>query len=122
MERIVDVEFLGQRNSTTGFKILKRFKGLRGTRFDPFGWTEERKLERRIRDQYIDNVDRLLVDLSSKNLDLAVTIAEIPDGIRGYGHVKEAAIALAAEKEAELWQHWPNGTLPKSRTTLIAAE
>ncbi|MEO1552530.1 MAG: DUF6537 domain-containing protein [Pseudomonadota bacterium] len=106
----------------TGFKILKRFKWLRGTRFDPFGWTVERKLERKIRDQYFDTVDRLLADLSAKNLDLAVAIAEIPDDIRGYGHIKEAAIAFAAEKEAELWQHWPNGTLPKSRTTLIAAE
>ncbi len=105
----------------TGFKILKRFKWLRGTRFDPFGWTEERKLERKIRDQYIDNVDRLLADLTEKNLDLAVAIAEIPDDIRGYGHVKEEAISIAAEKESELWQHWPNGTLPKSRTTLIAA-
>lgn len=105
----------------TGFKILKRFKWLRGTRFDPFGWTEERRLERKIRDQYIDNVDRLLADLTEKNLDLAVAIAEIPDDIRGYGHIKEEAISIAAEKESELWQHWPHGTLPKSRTTLIAA-
>ena len=105
----------------TGFKIMKRFKWLRGTRFDPFGWTAERKLERKIRDQYFDTVERLLADLSAKNLDLAVAIAEIPDDIRGYGHIKEAAISIAAEKEAELWQHWPNGTLPKSRTTLIAA-
>lgn len=106
----------------TGFKIMKRFKWLRGTRFDPFGWTTERKLERKIRDQYFDTVERLLADLTAKNLDLAVAIAEVPDDIRGYGHIKEAAISLAAEKEAELWQHWPNGTLPKARTTLIAAE
>ena len=106
----------------TGFKIMKRFKWLRGTRFDPFGWTAERKLERKIRDQYFDTVERLLADLTAKNLDLAVAIAEVPDDIRGYGHIKEAAISLAAEKEAELWQHWPNGTLPKARTTLIAAE
>ena len=105
----------------TGFKILRRFKWLRGTRFDPFGWTAERKLERKIRDQYIDNIDRLLTGLTVKNLDLAVAIAEIPDGIRGYGHIKENAIALSAEKESELWQHWPHGTLPKSTTTLIAA-
>ncbi|MEO1189365.1 MAG: indolepyruvate ferredoxin oxidoreductase family protein, partial [Pseudomonadota bacterium] len=96
----------------TGFKIVKRFKWLRGTRLDPFGWTAERKLERKIRDQYFDTVERLLAELTAKNLDLAVAIAEIPDDIRGYGHIKEAAISIAAEKEAELWQHWPNGTLP----------
>jgi indolepyruvate ferredoxin oxidoreductase len=106
----------------TGFKIMKRFRWLRGTRFDIFGWTEERKLERKLRDNYLENMDRLLADLSAKNLDLAVAIAEIPDEIRGYGHVKEAAIAKAAEQEAELWKHWPDGTLPKVKTTLIAAE
>ena len=105
----------------TGFKLMKRFKFLRGTRFDPFGWTEERKLERKLRDQYLDNVERMLGDLNEKNLDLAVAIAEIPDEIRGYGHVKEAAIAKAAAHEAELWQHWPHGSLPKAKTTLITA-
>ena len=105
----------------TGFKLMKRFKFLRGTRLDPFGWTEERKLERKLRDQYLDNVERMLGDLNEKNLDLAVAIAEIPDEIRGYGHVKEAAIAKAAAHEAELWQHWPHGSLPKAKTTLITA-
>ncbi|MCH9752629.1 MAG: indolepyruvate ferredoxin oxidoreductase family protein [Alphaproteobacteria bacterium] len=106
----------------TGFKILKRFKWLRGTRFDPFGWTDERQMERKVRDQYLDNMLRMLPDLSAKNIDLAVAIAEIPDDIRGYGHIKEDAVAKAAAREAELWQHWPNGTLPRAKTTLIAAE
>lgn len=106
----------------TGFNILRRFKALRGTRFDPFGWTEERKMERKLRDQYLDNMLRMLADLSEKNIDLAVAIAEIPDDIRGYGHVKEAAISQAAAFEAELWQHWPTGTFPTSKTTLIAAQ
>lgn len=106
----------------TAFKLMKRFKWLRGTRFDPFGWTEERRMERKMRDQYLDNMQRLLSELSEKNLDLAVAIAEIPDEIRGYGHVKEEAVSKAAAREAELWQHWPNGTLPRAKTTLIAAE
>jgi len=106
----------------TGFKILRRFKWLRGTRFDPFGWTEERQTERKLRDQYLDNVVRMLAELSAKNHELAVTIAELPDEIRGYGHVKEAAIAKTSAREAELWQHWPDGTLPRAKTTLIAAE
>ena len=106
----------------TGFKIMKRFRWLRGTRFDPFGWTEERKMERKLRDQYLDNIDRMLADLSEKNLDLAVAIAEVPDEIRGYGHVKEEAVVKAATLESELWQHWPTGTLPRAKTTLIAAE
>ena len=105
----------------TGFKIMRRFKWLRGTRFDPFGWTAERQMERKLRDQYLDNIDRMLADLNVKNLDLAVAIAEIPDEIRGYGHVKEEAVVNASKHEAELWQHWPNGSLPRARTTLIEA-
>ncbi|MEO1358895.1 MAG: DUF6537 domain-containing protein, partial [Pseudomonadota bacterium] len=105
----------------TGFKIMRRFKWLRGTRFDPFGWTAERQMERKLRDQYLDNIDRMLADLNEKNLDLAVAIAEIPDEIRGYGHVKEGAVVNASKHEAELWQHWPNGSLPRARTTLIEA-
>ena len=50
-----------------------------------------------------------------------MALAEIPDDIRGYGHVKEAAAEVAKAKEAELWAGWPDGTLPKAKTTLIAA-
>ena len=79
-------------------------------------------MERKLRDQYLDNMRAHAADLSAKNLDLAVEIAEIPDDIRGYGHVKEEAVSKAAAREAELWQHWPDGTLPRAKTTLIAAE
>ncbi len=106
----------------TSFKIMKRFKGLRGTRFDPFGWTAERKMERALRDQYLSNVDRLIEGICEKNLDLAVAIAEVPDDIRGYGHVKEAAVEAAAIKETELWTGWPEGKIPSAKTTLIAAK
>jgi len=101
------------------FKMMKRFKGLRGTRFDVFGKTAERKMERGLRDQYLENLDVLLADLSGKNHDLAVAIAEVPNDIRGYGHVKEASVEKAAVKEAELWANWPVGKLPAAKTTLI---
>ena len=101
------------------FKMMKRFKGLRGTRFDLFGKTAERQMERGLRDQYLENLDALLADLSGKNHDLAVAIAEVPNDIRGYGHVKEASVEKAAVKEAELWANWPVGKLPAAKTTLI---
>jgi len=106
----------------TCFKILKRFKGLRGTRLDVFGWTGERKAERALRDAYLETLVKLADGLTAENLDLAVAIASVPDSIRGYGHVKEAAIELAQTTEAELWAGWPTGTLPRAKTTLIAAE
>ena len=57
-----------------------------------------------------------------KNLELAIAIARVPDDIRGFGHVKDAALQAAKVKEAELWSGWPEGKLPAPKTTLIAAE
>ena len=106
----------------TGFKIMKRFKWLRGTRFDLFGHTEERKMERALRDDYLTKLDVLAAELSPQNLELAIAIAEIPDDIRGYGHVKEASVEAANLNRDLLWKGWPSGDMPKTKTTLIAAE
>ena len=105
-----------------GFKLLARFKGLRGTRFDLFGYTEERRLERKLRDDYLAGLGRIASDLTEKNHELAVALARVPDDIRGFGHVKEAAMTEAKAKEAELWAGWPEGRMPAAKTTLIAAE
>ncbi len=104
------------------FKILAKLKGLRGTRFDIVGWTEERKMERRLRDEYLANLERLAGELTAENHALAIEIASIPDEIRGFGHVKEAAVEAAEGRAADLWTNWPNGSLPTPKTTLIAAE
>lgn len=85
-----------------GFKGLARLKGLRKTQFDPFGWTQERRSERALRDRYEATIDGLLSTLSPANHDLVIQLAELPDRIRGFGHVKEAAMKAAAETEAEL--------------------
>ena len=105
-----------------GFKLLTRLKGLRETPFDVFGRTEERKMERALRDTYLTTLGTLASGLTAKNHALAVALAEVPDDIRGYGHIKDAAVAVAGKKEADLWKGWPSGDMPKEKTTLIAAE
>jgi len=105
-----------------GFKVLTKLKGLRETPFDLFGRTEERRMERALRDTYLETLHTLATGLTAKNHALAVAIAEIPDEIRGYGHIKDAAVAAASDKEAALWKGWPSGEMPKEKTTLIAAE
>ncbi|MDP3460433.1 MAG: 2-oxoacid:acceptor oxidoreductase family protein, partial [Hyphomonas sp.] len=104
----------------TGFRLLAKFKGLRGTRLDLFGYTEERKLERALRDTYLENLTRLAAELSPANHALAVEIARVPDEIRGFGHIKDAAVDKARVRESGLWANWPAGNLPKARTSLIA--
>ena len=79
------------------FKILARLKGLRGTRFDLFGWTTERRLERRLRDQYFSDIKHLCDELSSESYESVVELAKVPEQIRGFGHVKAESIEVAEQ-------------------------
>jgi indolepyruvate ferredoxin oxidoreductase len=88
------------------FRLLARFKILRGTAFDPFGRTAERKQERALIAEYESLVDELLGGLTAANHDLAVKLASIPEDIKGYGHVKDAHIVKAKRKEADLLAEW----------------
>jgi indolepyruvate ferredoxin oxidoreductase len=75
------------------FKLLAPLKFLRGTSLDIFGRTEERQTERALIQEYKDAIDELLVSLNSKNHALAVKMANLPDQIKGFGHVKERNLA-----------------------------
>ena len=84
------------------FAVLARFKFLRGSALDPFGHSAERRLERELIEEYEANVAYLLGELNGGNYRTAVALAEIPEQIRGYGHVKEAALAKAREQATQL--------------------
>ena len=84
------------------FKLLARLKGLRKSRLDPFGWTAERRAERALRDQYLADIAHLSASLGPASHATAVQIAEIPEQIRGYGHVKSKAMAAAAAERERL--------------------
>ena len=84
------------------FGVLAKLKGLRGTAFDVFGHTAERKTERALILEYRATVGGLLPKLTTAKLAQAVAIASIPEDIRGYGHVKERHLKAAKEKEASL--------------------
>jgi indolepyruvate ferredoxin oxidoreductase len=83
-------------------RVLARGKRLRGGALDPFGRTDERRMERELIVQYEARVDELLPRLRVENLALAGEIARVPLTMRGYGHVKIANVALARAREAEL--------------------
>jgi indolepyruvate ferredoxin oxidoreductase len=86
----------------TGFRILSRLKVLRGTAFDIFGRTAERRMERQLIADYRTRIESLLPGLNSSNEKIAVEIASIPEMMRGFGHVKEANVTRAKAREAEL--------------------
>jgi indolepyruvate ferredoxin oxidoreductase len=77
-------------------------KRLRGTRLDPFGYAEVRKVERAMIPEFEDALDRIEANLSPANLADAVAIASLPDQVRGYEDIKlrraEAYRAELAER------------------------
>jgi indolepyruvate ferredoxin oxidoreductase len=76
----------------TAMRFLAKGKFLRGTRFDPFGYTAERKEERQLITEYEDMIGDVCVKLTPVNYRLAVELAKLPEKIRGYGHVKNSSI------------------------------
>jgi indolepyruvate ferredoxin oxidoreductase len=84
------------------FRMLARCKRLRGTRFDPFGYTAERKLERALIAEYRSTVEGLLERLSESNRGIAIGIARLPLSVRGFGHVKESAAEWARRRQDDL--------------------
>ncbi len=92
----------------TAFKLVAKFRFLRGTALDVFGHTAERKGERQLITDYERTIGGLLDSLDAGNVGLAAEIAAIPEHIRGYGHVKEAHLHTAKAREAELLKEWSN--------------
>ncbi|MFL5316259.1 MAG: indolepyruvate ferredoxin oxidoreductase family protein [Microvirga sp.] len=105
-----------QRDKTTGhlqkqefggwmihaFRVLAKLKFLRGGAFDPFGRTEERRTERKLVADYLGMIDQRISGLKAEQIPLLTRLARLPETIRGFGHVKEANIKLAAAQKARL--------------------
>jgi indolepyruvate ferredoxin oxidoreductase len=73
------------------FRLLTRFKGIRGSWLDPFGKTAERRMERALIGEFEAQLEVMLASLTADKVDLAVEIANEYLEIRGYGPVKEQA-------------------------------
>ncbi|WP_319798979.1 indolepyruvate ferredoxin oxidoreductase family protein [Nitrobacter sp.] len=84
------------------FRLLASMKGLRGTAFDMFGYSAARKLERELIASYEKDVAFVLDRLSPANIESAIELLSLPDRIRGYGPVKEKAVASAKIRHSEL--------------------
>ena len=91
------------------FKILSKLRFLRGTAFDLFGYSEERRTERELIREYEQTVERLLAALTPQNHALAVQIASIPEEIRGFGPIKARHLAPARKKREELLAQYAAG-------------
>jgi indolepyruvate ferredoxin oxidoreductase len=85
----------------TAFRLLARMKGLRGTALDPFGRTAERRMERELIGWYEEVASKLAAMLGRAPSPELAAIAGLAMDIRGYGPVKEAAVARVKAEVAE---------------------
>ena len=83
-------------------KGLAKLKRLRGTPFDIFGYSAERRMERQLIADYEVLMDEVLANLTPDTHALAVELASVPEKIRGFGHVKEGHVKAAKACEADL--------------------
>jgi len=101
------------------FRTLAKLRVLRGTPLDIFGYSTDRKLERELITAYEKDVDTALGLLSPVTHDTAVELLNLPDRIRGYGPVKEKAVADAKARHAQLTADLAN---PPPAPRQLAAE
>jgi indolepyruvate ferredoxin oxidoreductase len=101
------------------FRLLAKMRGLRGTAFDIFGHSADRRLERDLIAGYEKDVAHVLSVLSPLTLDTAIELLSLPDRIRGYGPVKEKSVRDAKARYAQLAADLAN---PPPAPRQIAAE
>ena len=88
------------------FRALASMRFLRGTPIDPFGYSTERRSDRRLIAEYEKLFARILEELDPPRLELAIELARLPQSIRGYGPVKQAAMHSVEALQAELLDAW----------------
>jgi len=94
------------------FAVLAKFKFLRGTPLDPFGYSQERRSERQLVADYEAMLTNFEDKLSPYNHSTAVALASIPEKIRGFGPVKQRHLAAAKAEEAGLLEQFRSGSAP----------
>jgi indolepyruvate ferredoxin oxidoreductase len=84
------------------FRLLRNLRFLRGTWLDPFGYTGERRMERRLISEYRGLMRFVMTHLDKPRLRTAIELAKAAQSIRGYGPVKEASLSRYAVRRAQL--------------------
>jgi indolepyruvate ferredoxin oxidoreductase len=98
---------------TPVLRVLAKLKWLRGTKLDPFRFSADRRLERELLARYEAALERIVTELDDARFELALSLAALPNQVRGFGPVKSAAAVRARAAEQELWEQW---RAPAART------
>ncbi|MCE2989013.1 MAG: indolepyruvate ferredoxin oxidoreductase family protein [Nitrosomonadaceae bacterium] len=103
------------------FGVLAKFKGLRGTALDVFGYTAERKMERQLIADYEALVNDIIANVNEANYQTAVDLASVPEHIRGFGHVKHEHFVEAKKRWDELLVKFRNPDAASKEIRIRAA-
>jgi len=93
------------------FAGLARLRFLRGTRFDPFGYSAERRRERADLQEYLALLETLVGGLSDENYAVAVELAALPAKLRGFGHIRDRNRENLAGRREELLRRFRGGNV-----------
>ena len=96
------------------FRIVARLKAVRGTPLDLFGHTEERRMERQLVADYLALIDEYCQTLTTNKMSVAIELANLPDRIRGFGHVKESNLRPALERRRVLLEEYRRSDVLKA--------
>lgn len=99
-------------------KLLAKMRGLRHTAFDPFRFSADRQLDRQLLADYESLINQLLAGIKTENLQTAVALARLPEEVRGFGPVREAAAEKAEQRKQQLLEEFKSG---KPKTLAVAA-
>jgi indolepyruvate ferredoxin oxidoreductase len=99
----------------SAFQLLAKLKFLRGSALDPFGRTEERRLERQLIVDYERSITAAAASLTADNLARAVELASLPEQIRGFGHVKAASVQKVRKRWSELDELFGVGSVASAK-------
>jgi indolepyruvate ferredoxin oxidoreductase len=93
----------------SALKVLNKLKFLRGSAFDIFGYSHERKQERQLIVDYRKQIEEMLPKLTAQNVENMVEIARLPEMIKGYGHLKETNVQDYHQTLEEKLANWESG-------------
>ena len=85
------------------FRTLRAMRRIRGTPLDPFGWDHDRRTERALVEEYERIVRQIAAPAAPIPYETRVRVAESVLSIKGYGPIKEAAVARWREEISSVW-------------------
>jgi indolepyruvate ferredoxin oxidoreductase len=81
------------RSAQPAFRALRAGRHLRGTPFDLFGRTAERREDRQFLAEYVDWVERALRCLTPDTVESVRGVVDAANHVHGYAHVRQASLA-----------------------------